>query len=43
MTISRGEVVWDDGKVLSIPGRGQFIVRQRPFPPQQGLSKVLAS
>ncbi|MBX4898772.1 dihydropyrimidinase [Rhizobium bangladeshense] len=43
MTISRGEIVWDDGKVLAEPGRGQFIARQRPFPPNQQLSKVLAS
>jgi dihydropyrimidinase len=43
MTSARGEVVWDDGKVLSTAGRGRFIARQRPFPPQQGLSKVLAS
>jgi dihydropyrimidinase len=32
MTIARGEVVWDDGQLLSRPGRGQFIARQRPFP-----------
>jgi dihydropyrimidinase len=43
MTISRGELVWNDGEVLSVPGRGQFIPRQRPFPPQQGLSRILAS
>ena len=43
MTISRGELVWDDGRVLSVPGRGQFIPRQRPFPPQQNLSRILAS
>ncbi|MDR3488209.1 MAG: dihydropyrimidinase [Bradyrhizobium sp.] len=43
MTISRGELVWDDGKVLSRPGRGRFIPRLRPFPPQQGLSRILAS
>ncbi|MCC2613694.1 dihydropyrimidinase [Neorhizobium sp. Rsf11] len=43
MTISRGDIVFDDGKVLAEPGRGRFIARQRPFPPQQGLSKVLAS
>lgn len=43
MTISRGDVVWDDGKVLAEPGRGQFIARARPFPPQQELSRVLAS
>ncbi|MBA3517132.1 MAG: dihydropyrimidinase [Rhizobiales bacterium] len=43
MTISRGELVWNDGEVLSRPGRGQFIARQRPFPPQQRLSTVLES
>jgi dihydropyrimidinase len=43
MTISRGDVVWDDGKVYAKPGRGLFIERQRPFPPQQGLSRILAS
>lgn len=43
MTISRGELVWNDGEVLSRPGRGHFIPRLRPFPPQQGLSSVLAS
>ena len=42
MTISRGEVVWDDGQILSKPGRGQFLARQRPFPPQQSLPRVLA-
>lgn len=43
MTISRGELVWNDGEVLSRRGRGQFIARQRPFPPQQDLSRILAS
>jgi len=43
MTISRGDVVWDDGKIYAEPGRGQFIERLRPFPPQQGLSRILAS
>ena len=42
MTIARGEVVWDDGQLLSRPGRGQFIARHRPFPPQQSLPRVLA-
>ena len=40
--LARGEVVWDDGQLLSRPGRGQFIARQRPFPPQQSLPRVLA-
>ncbi len=43
MTISRGELVWNDGEVLSRRGRGQFIARQRPFRPQQDLSRILAS
>ncbi|MDR6634591.1 dihydropyrimidinase [Phyllobacterium sp. 1468] len=43
MTISRGELVWNDGKVLSTPGRGQFIARERPFSPRQDLSRTLAS
>ncbi len=43
MTVSRGEVVWDDGRVLSRPGRGRFLARQRPFPPRQDLSRTLAS
>jgi dihydropyrimidinase len=43
MTISRGELVWNDGEALSTPGRGRFIARERPFPPQQSLSRVLAS
>ena len=29
MTLSRGEVVWDDGEVLGRPGRGQFLPRAR--------------
>jgi dihydropyrimidinase len=43
MTIARGELVWDDGRVLAEPGRGRFVERQRCFPPQQNLSQVLAS
>ena len=43
VTISRGEVVYVDGKVLSKQGRGQFIARNRPFLPQQGLSSILTS
>ncbi len=35
MTISRGDIVWNDGEITSQAGRGQFIARQRPFPPQQ--------
>jgi dihydropyrimidinase len=43
VTISRGEVVYADGKVCSKQGRGQFIVRSRPFVPQQAPSSTLAS
>ena len=43
MTISRGELVWNDGEILSTAGRGRFIARERPFPPRQDLSKVLSS
>jgi dihydropyrimidinase len=43
VTISRGEIIWADGKILSSPGRGQFIARNRPFVPKQDLSSVLAS
>ncbi len=43
MTISRGELVWNDGEILSKAGRGRFIARERPFPPRQDLSKVLSS
>ncbi|MBZ7924929.1 dihydropyrimidinase [Ensifer adhaerens] len=31
VTISRGEVVWEDGVVKSRPGRGQFLPCDRPF------------
>jgi dihydropyrimidinase len=31
MTISRGEVVWNDGVLQSNAGRGRFIARNRPF------------
>jgi dihydropyrimidinase len=29
MTLSRGDVVWDDGKMRGRPGRGQFLPRRR--------------
>ena len=32
MTISRGEVVWDDGKATSAFGRGQFLPCGLPDP-----------
>jgi dihydropyrimidinase len=28
LTLSRGELIWDDGKVLGRPGRGQFLPRE---------------
>ncbi len=34
-TLSRGEAVWDGGKVLGRPGRGQFLARSR-FPATAG-------
>jgi dihydropyrimidinase len=34
-TLSRGDVVYDDGKILSVPGRGRFLACARPFPPRQ--------
>jgi dihydropyrimidinase len=42
-TISRGEIVWDEGEVRSTPGRGRFIAAERPFAPQAGLPRVLES
>ncbi|MEH6577013.1 MAG: dihydropyrimidinase [Amphritea sp.] len=30
VTLSRGEVVWGDGELKSVPGRGQFLVCDRP-------------
>lgn len=43
MMIARAEPVWDDQQVLSRPGRGRFIARQRPFAPKQGLARKLVS
>jgi len=43
MTISRGVVVWNDGEVSSVAGRGRFIHCERPFPPKSGQSPVLES
>jgi dihydropyrimidinase len=34
-TISRGDVVYDDGRILSKPGRGRFLACARPFAPRQ--------
>lgn len=33
-TISRGEIVWSEGTVMSNAGRGRFIVRARPLQPR---------
>ena len=33
MTLSRGEVCWQDGKVTAKTGRGKFVARS-PFPPE---------
>jgi dihydropyrimidinase len=43
MTISRGDVVWDDGEIFSHAGRGRFIARKRPFARREELSRILAS
>ncbi len=43
ITISRGDIVWNDGEVTSNAGRGRFLARQRPFAPQPDLPRVLAS
>ena len=32
ITLSRGEVVWRDGKVTGDPGRGRFLRCDPPFP-----------
>jgi len=42
-TISRGDVLWNDGEVTSNAGRGWFLACERPFAPQSGLPRVLAS
>ena len=43
VTISRGDVLWNDGEVTSNAGRGRFLACERPFAPQSGLPRVLAS
>ncbi len=35
VTISRGEVIYSDGEVRAEPGRGRFLVRDRPFAPKR--------
>jgi dihydropyrimidinase len=42
VTVSRGEVVYADGKVTSEAGRGRFLPCARPFPRGQELPSVLA-
>ncbi|HEY3850425.1 MAG TPA: dihydropyrimidinase [Steroidobacteraceae bacterium] len=42
ITISRGEVVYEDGVVSSSPGRGRFLRCDRPFAPKRSLAPVLA-
>ncbi len=42
MTISRGEVVYAEGEVMSRAGRGQFLRCSRPFAPKPGLAPVLS-
>jgi len=34
VTLSRGDVVWQDGEYLGRPGRGQFLPCERPAPAQ---------
>jgi dihydropyrimidinase len=34
MTLSRGELVWNDGEVLAQPGRGQYLPCDLPEPPR---------
>jgi dihydropyrimidinase len=43
VTISRGDIVWNDGEITSTPGRGRFLACDRPFTPKQDLPPVLAS
>jgi dihydropyrimidinase len=42
MTISRGEIVYAEGEVMSSAGRGQFLRCSRPFAPKPGLAPVLS-
>jgi dihydropyrimidinase len=41
MTISRGEVVYADGEVLSTAGRGRFLPCERPFAPKRDFASSL--
>jgi dihydropyrimidinase len=38
-TLSRGEIVWNDGKLSVSPGRGRFVARQPWTAPAQALHK----
>jgi dihydropyrimidinase len=42
MTISRGEVIYQDGEVTSNAGRGLFLPCERPFAPRRSPAPVLA-
>jgi len=42
VTISRGEVLYADGRVTSNAGRGRFLRCERPFARKPGLAPVLA-
>jgi dihydropyrimidinase len=41
-TISRGEIVYEDGRVHSSAGRGRFLPCARPFPPKRGPAPSVA-
>jgi dihydropyrimidinase len=41
-TISRGEVIYDEGKITANPGRGRFLRCARPFTPKAEPPAVLA-
>jgi dihydropyrimidinase len=41
-TISRGEVIYDEGKVTASPGRGRFLRCARPFTPKGEPPAILA-
>ncbi len=41
-TISRGEIIWGDGQVRGVPGRGQFLSCGTPEPATRPFSKGYA-
>lgn len=43
VTISRGEVVWSDGAVMSNAGRGRFVACERPLKPTRIPIRALAT